>query len=48
MNQGSRLFHYENEKCLLPVEQLVFINLPHLLKGFLNLAVAHKIMEVNE
>jgi hypothetical protein len=44
----QQAFHYENEKMpVASVGQLVFINL-HLLKGFLNLAVAHKIMEVNE
>jgi hypothetical protein len=38
-------FHYENEKCLLPVSNLFSLT-THLLKGFLNLAVAHKIMKL--
>ena len=44
----KHMFHYVDEK--MPparVGQLVFINL-HLLKGFINVAVAHKIMEINE
>jgi hypothetical protein len=44
----QQVFHYENEKMpVASVGQLVFINL-HLLKGFINVAVAHKIMEINE
>lgn len=44
----QQAFHYQNEN--MPdanVGQLVFINL-HLLKGFVNVAVAHKIMEINQ
>jgi hypothetical protein len=45
---GQQVFHYQNEKMpVADVGQLVFINL-HLLRGSINLAVAHKIMEVNE
>lgn len=45
---GQQAFHYQNEKMpVADVGQLVFINL-HLLRGSVNLAVAHKIMEVNE
>lgn len=45
---GQQLFHYRNEPMPeASVGQLVFINL-HLLKGFFNVAVAHKIMEINE
>lgn len=47
--QGDRSsFYYRNQ--LMPaaeVGQLVFINL-HLLNGFFNVAVAHKIMEIND
>lgn len=45
---NEHLLHYVNEQ--MPpanVGQLVFINL-HLLKGFINVAVAHRIMEINE
>ncbi len=40
-------FYYQNEPMpTADVGQLVFINL-HLLNGFFNVAVAHKIMEIN-
>lgn len=44
---GPSSFYYQNQQMpAAEVGQLVFINL-HLLNGFLNVAVAHKIMEIN-